>query len=587
MRRWLPRAAVVLILLSLATASYPGADLAAWTIRPNGVLPQTAPAGALPWLHVAHPAGGLPFIADPLGRQVILRGAIVAGLVDWWSGSNPNQADPPPYFPIDPAAYDSGCPANSDLIPVPPVCSDDFAEMARLGFNVVRLSISWSLLEPAPGRFSGLYLNRIAQVVGWAREHGIYVILDMHQDGYSRYLPRPDPVPLGGAPTALNKHDGAPEWAVDTFGLPSETFAGQRELNPAEDAAMTAFWLNWGGLQDQYLEAVATLARRFRDDSTVVGYDLYNEPWPGFVSPPLFDDLLLIPFYRRAIDALTGVQDGVPCPGGPALPICGHADLGVHTRQLMFVEPDLMRVVFDVDLNLSQTLSSYPNVVYSIHTYTHKFTIEAVEHLPAWTYPPGGYVTSYQSAEAAARSLNAALFVTEYGNEPALDSTMLATQTGMQEQYLLGSTYWAWKENCAGEGATWGAFQGLFGSAQNEGCAYDNGGERAAGAPQNGCLRADNERYLARVWPRQFAGRIASYHYDPTTGAFSLRGYARPGSPDTVVYAPPEVAGSVSATGAGLRVVDQPDGSRLLDVSPRGTYQLEIAAAAPRLTGCP
>jgi endoglycosylceramidase len=586
MTRWLPRAAVVLVLVALATASYPGADLAAWAIRPDDAPAQAAPAGPLPWLHVAHPAGGLPFIADPQGRQVILRGAVDAGLVDWWSGTDPNQADPAPYFPIDPAAYDNGCPQNSDLVPIPPVCVDDFAQMAGLGFNVVRLPISWSLLEPAPGRFSALYLDRIAQVVGWARRYGIYVMLDMHQDGYSRFLPRPasPPVP-GGVLPALNEHDGAPAWAVDTFGLPSETFIGQREMNPAEDAAMTAFWLNWAGLQDQYLQAVATLARRFRDDSTVVGYDLYNEPWPGFVSPPLFDDLLLIPFYRRAIDALTGVQDGVPCPAGLPLPICGHPDLGVHTRQLMFVEPDLMRVVSDFDLNLPQRLTSYPNVVYSIHTYTHKFTVDAVEHWPASVYPPGGYATSYRSAEAAARSLGAALFVTEYGNEPALDSTMLTTQTAEQEHYLLGSTFWPLKENC-NVGQTWGIYQGVFGGAADERCAYDSGQERAAAAPQNGCLRADDERLLARAWPREFAGRIESYHYDPTTGAFSLLGDARAGSPDTVVYVPPEVPGGVSVTGAGLRVVDQADGSRLLEVSPHGTYTVQIAAAPLRLTGC-
>ncbi|MBO0743742.1 MAG: cellulase family glycosylhydrolase [Candidatus Dormibacteraeota bacterium] len=457
--------------------------------------------------------------------------------------------------------------------------------MARLGFNVVRLSVSWSLLEPAPGQFSRLYLDRIAQVVGWARQYGIYVILDMHQDGYSRFLPRPAaPALPGGTLPALNEHDGAPTWAVDTFGLPSETFIDQREMNPAEDAAMTAFWLNWAGLQDQYLRAVATLARRFRDDSTVAGYDLYNEPWPGFVAPPVFDDLLLIPFYRRAIDALTGAQDGGPCPVGLPLPICGHADLGVHTHQLMFVEPDLMRVVSDFDLNLPQTLSSYPNVVYSIHTYTHKFTVDAVEGWPASVYPPGGYTTSYRSAEAAARSLGAALFVTEYGNEPALDPTMLTTQTEKQEQYLLGSTFWPLKENC-NVGSTWGIYQGVFGTAADERCAYDSGQERAAGAPESGCLRVDDERLLARPWPREFAGRV-TYHYDPTTGTFSLTGDAPAGSPGTVVYVPPEVQGGVTVTGAGLRVLGAPDGSRLLELSPRGAYRLQIAAAPLHLSGC-
>ena len=42
--------------------------------------------------------------------------------------------------------------------------------MAALGFNSVRLPLSWSLLEPQRGRFNQTYVDRVAQVVGWARE---------------------------------------------------------------------------------------------------------------------------------------------------------------------------------------------------------------------------------------------------------------------------------------------------------------------------------------------------------------------------------------------------------------------------------
>jgi len=31
---------------------------------------------------------------------------------------------------------------------------------------------------------------------GWARASGVYVIIDMHQNAYSRYVGRPSPVPL-------------------------------------------------------------------------------------------------------------------------------------------------------------------------------------------------------------------------------------------------------------------------------------------------------------------------------------------------------------------------------------------------------
>src|SRR5207248_1519822 len=81
-------------------------------------------------------------------------------------------------------------PQNYATIRNPPLCRNDLAEMSRLGLDVLRLGLSWSLLEPERGRFNRQYLARIEQVVGWARQEGIRVILDMHQNAYSRYTGR-------------------------------------------------------------------------------------------------------------------------------------------------------------------------------------------------------------------------------------------------------------------------------------------------------------------------------------------------------------------------------------------------------------
>ena len=59
-------------------------------------------------------------------RQVILRGANVNSLGDYYQG------DP-------------------DAVPVVPVTDADWADMAAHGFNVVRLLVSWSKLEPDDG----------------------------------------------------------------------------------------------------------------------------------------------------------------------------------------------------------------------------------------------------------------------------------------------------------------------------------------------------------------------------------------------------------------------------------------------------
>src|SRR3981189_2183608 len=98
----------------------------------------------------------------------------------------------------------------------------------------------------------------------------------------------------------------------------------------------------------------------------------------GWNLPPGFEDLLLFPFYRRVIDAITGVRDGLPCWTGFFMPsVCGYPDLGVHDlHHLFFLEPGLLREVTDFPTHLGLPVSSYPNLVLSLHAYTHLYTID-------------------------------------------------------------------------------------------------------------------------------------------------------------------------------------------------------------------
>src|SRR5699024_7032982 len=82
--------------------------------------------------------------------------------------------------------------------------ADDAAFLADNGFNVVQLGIIWAAVEPEPGVFDDAYLASIAQTVQTLADHGIYTVLNMHQDLYSSAF--------GG--------EGAPEWAVQPGGLP-------------------------------------------------------------------------------------------------------------------------------------------------------------------------------------------------------------------------------------------------------------------------------------------------------------------------------------------------------------------------------
>jgi hypothetical protein len=566
------RLVVALLVLAFAAFTYPGALMVAMITRltPPPVDTTPAPAGVLPWLHVARSSGEKAYIADNLKRLVLLHGAVPADLLDFGM-SNSWSA---PAYPIDPSVYATGqCPAIVAHTHYPPLCHSDLEQMAALGFNSLRLPLSWSLLEPERGQFSQTYVERAAQVVDWARALGIYVIIDMHQNAYSHYVG-------AGAGVDLSANSGAPAWATFTDGLPSRLILqGQREANPTVFEAFSNFWYNRGGIQDEYIRAIAFLAKRFKDESSVAGYSIFNEPQPGWNLPPGFEDLLLFPFYRRVIDAVTGVRDGLPCPTGTYMPaVCGYADLGVHDlRHLFFLEPGLLRQMTDFPTHLGLPLSSYPNLVFDIHAYTHGFTIEKLLNPKSdprtATYPWGGYDQTYSLAEREAKAMGAALFVSEFGNDPGYDSLLLSKELLEQEKHLVGFAFWTWKEN--GGSSSWGVF--------------DTVNPNASPLTSSGCIRPSRERQLARVYPRASADPNLTYHYDSDTGAFTLEAAGRPGEPPTVVYVPRDVNGEVTVAGgiSDKSVTANADGSRLVTATPSGgKFSIAVAAALLSQAGC-
>ncbi len=157
---------------------------------------------------------------------------------------------------------------------------DDLAALRRWGFDSVRYLIVWEAVEPRPGEYDDAYLDQVAVRLRWCREVGLRVILDMHQDVYARKY--------GG--------DGAPDWACLDAGIPFQRIKGAWYMSyaaPAVIKAFDAFWANKPGpgrvgIQDRFIAAWQHVARRFRDDTNVVGYDLLNEPYYGSAAYPIF-----------------------------------------------------------------------------------------------------------------------------------------------------------------------------------------------------------------------------------------------------------------------------------------------------------
>jgi endoglycosylceramidase len=210
-----------------------------------------------------------------------------------------------------------------------PLDATDARLMQQSGFDLVRLPIAWSKLEPQRGVFSQPYLDRIAYAVSLLTSHGLYVVLDMHFLGWS-------PV-YGGS--------GAPPWAT-VANVPDARWgpmpSAGRLLSPAINVSTAHFWLSLS-LQQDYFDAWDVVANRFRDNSGVAGYDLINEPH-SFPLPPIrFDKDQLFPFYQRAVEALGRVDP----------------------NHLFFLDNDMAG-----DLPTSVVPLHAPDLVYAPHVYT-------------------------------------------------------------------------------------------------------------------------------------------------------------------------------------------------------------------------
>ncbi|KAH6648644.1 glycoside hydrolase superfamily [Truncatella angustata] len=201
--------------------------------------------------------------------------------------------------------------ANCSYIGAPLKLEEAPAHLQKLrwlGFNVLRLPVVWEALEhEGPGIYDDEYIEYIRQLLQICVEHGFKVIINPHQDLWSRHV--------GGS--------GAPLWTIHACGLNPDNFglthAAIRYCDwPVESdekdpksmppmmwatnhnrlATCTLFALFFGGrdfapkcqinginiqdyLQKHYFAAYGRLAERLGD--LPFAYDSMNEPEPGYI----------------------------------------------------------------------------------------------------------------------------------------------------------------------------------------------------------------------------------------------------------------------------------------------------------------
>lgn len=177
-----------------------------------------------------------------------------------------------------------------------------YARLKRWGLTTLRFLVTWEAVEHAgPGAYDAAYLDYLEAVVRRAGEHGLDVFIDFHQDVWSRFT--------GG--------DGAPGWTLEAVGFQlehlHETGAAfvhglhdgplPRMIWPSNAGKLAAATMNTlffagdlfapkrridGESAQQYLQrhffsALEAVARRLANVDCVFGYDVWNEPSPGYI----------------------------------------------------------------------------------------------------------------------------------------------------------------------------------------------------------------------------------------------------------------------------------------------------------------
>lgn len=296
------------------------------------------------------------------------------------------------------------------LEPIPPFGAEDCHTMAEvLGWNLLRLPVNWSAIEPERGRYDLDYIGDVRALVERCAEHGVFTLVDLHQDAYSKEI----------------GEDGAPLWAIVP---PPETLLGgpltdltERRTSLQVLRAFSSFFDDAETLQDAYAAMAARLGEELTGTPGFLGLELMNEP-------VAWNDEKLHAFHDKV----------------------GAAVAASMPDAFIAFEPDALRNLNDHDPVLFPT--TVPRAVYAPHHYTGVFTAEP------GTWPDLAAVRqSALDARAEGDLHGGPTLIGEFGHDPREDAgrAWLTAALDAYDEALLNSAFWVWEEWSQGG---WGLF---------------------------------------------------------------------------------------------------------------------------------
>ncbi len=326
----------------------------------------------------------------------------------------------------------------------PDLTEQNLADFEALGQNVLRIPINWSIVEPEPGQYNPAVLAKLDGLRALARKHGIHLLLDMHQDAYSKEIGQ----------------DGAPLWAIVPEPRPDQLREGPyKEEWRLDEIVINAGWnffrdkaaRDGRSLQDAHIAATKYVVAHVASDTTILGIEAFNEPVPPIVGGFTF----LRDFHERFAKVMNAVDRSLP----------------------VFFEPEALRNQSDRSERPETPWAVGPGV-YSPHIYTAWFTQPSQNN---WeSEDPKVLEKSMLGALEEAQAWQTPLFVTEFGCDQSIPRgpRWLHEEMKLQDRTLASAT--AWQR----EPGDWGI--------------YD----------KQGVLRPVTAALVGRSWPRAIAGDL-------------------------------------------------------------------------------
>ena len=244
---------------------------------------------------------------------------------------------------------------------------EDINILKRLGINLVRLGIIWESIEYAPGEYNATHMEKMSAIVSKLEENGITVIIDAHQDMFTRlFCGEGSPkfyaenmtydkdcnsnllsrfFGLVSACVPLSKYN----WKYDEEGYPKieDCVVGSfidYHKSPELMSIYDSFFKNENGVLDAFVGFWKFVAQKFKGRKNVLGYDLWNEPWASnlwtdlkSLIPGYIDNHILIDFYAKIDSGIAEIDPDYtmlfqPIPFPDTLPLFGGQALGTFEQ---------------------------------------------------------------------------------------------------------------------------------------------------------------------------------------------------------------------------------------------------------------